>query len=139
MLQQNWRTPRNLGMGASCQFCCKSEYQSAGSNNHHDWRLLGWLLHVAGWLLVASAIVPAYRREASRERDLMRRPLQWAGVLAAPLPQTAVCFSGGGTRSLAATVGHLAEVVVRAAQDVVEAAMQAMGQEGKSGFFHGRR
>ncbi len=36
-----------------------------------------------------------------------RAPEQRAGVLAAPLPQTAVCFSGGGTRSMAATVGQL--------------------------------
>ena len=40
-----------------------------------------------------------------------RAPEQRAGVLAAPLPQTAVCFSGGGTRSLAATVGQLRGLV----------------------------
>ncbi len=61
------------------------DYRAAGSNDHHDWRLLGWLLHVAGWALVASAIVPAYRRQASLERDLVRRPMQWVGVLGAPL------------------------------------------------------
>ena len=36
-----------------------------------------------------------------------RAPEQRDGVLTAPLPQTAVCFSGGGTRSMAATVGQL--------------------------------
>jgi len=64
------------------------EYQSAGSNDHHDWRLLGWLLHVLGWLLVASAIVPKYQRESSLERDLIRRPAHWVGVLTAPLVAT---------------------------------------------------
>jgi len=64
------------------------DYRSAGSNDHHDWRLLGWLLHVAGWFLVASAISPAYQREPSLERELIRRPFQWAGVLAAPFLAT---------------------------------------------------
>ena len=36
-----------------------------------------------------------------------RAPEQRVGVLREPLPQTAVCFSGGGTRSMAATVGQL--------------------------------
>ena len=36
-----------------------------------------------------------------------RAPEQRTGVLTAPLPPTAVCFSGGGTRSMAATVGQL--------------------------------
>ena len=36
-----------------------------------------------------------------------RAPEQQPGVLRAPLPQTAVCFSGGGTRSMVATVGQL--------------------------------
>ncbi len=36
-----------------------------------------------------------------------RAPEQRAGVLRERLPQTAVCFSGGGTRSMAATVGQL--------------------------------
>ena len=36
-----------------------------------------------------------------------RAPEQRVGVLRVPLPQTAVCFSGGGTRSMAATVGQL--------------------------------
>lgn len=84
------------------------EYQSAGSNIHHDWRFLGWLLHVAGWLLVASAIVPAYRREASRERDLIRRPLQWAGVLAAPFVATGVVLA----LDRFVSVSHLGGVVV---------------------------
>lgn len=64
------------------------EYQPAGSNDHRDWRLLGWLLHVVGWFLVASAIVPAYRREASLERDVIRRPAQWIGLVAAPFVAT---------------------------------------------------
>ena len=38
-------------------------------------------------------------------------PEQRAGVLTEPLPQTAVCFSGGGTRSMAATVGQLRGLV----------------------------
>ena len=40
-----------------------------------------------------------------------RAPEQRGGVLATPLPQTAVCFSGGGTRSMAATVGQLRGLV----------------------------
>lgn len=36
-----------------------------------------------------------------------RAPEQRPGVLREPLPQTAICFSGGGTRSMAATVGQL--------------------------------
>jgi len=64
------------------------EYQLAGNNDHHDWRLLGWLLHVMGWLCVVSAIAPAYEREPSLELDLIRRPLQWAGVLVAPFIAT---------------------------------------------------
>ncbi len=41
------------------------------------------------------------------DEGLGRAPEQRADVLAEPLPKTAVCFSGGGTRSLAATVGQL--------------------------------
>ncbi len=48
-----------------------------------------------------------------------RAPEQRAGVLAAPLPQTAVCFSGGGTRSLAATVGQLRGLVALGLLDQV--------------------
>ena len=66
------------------------EYQSAGSNDHRDWRLLGWLLHVAGWFLVASAIGPAYRREASLEVDVVRRPNHWLGLLGAPFVATGI-------------------------------------------------
>jgi hypothetical protein len=40
-----------------------------------------------------------------------RAPEQRAGVLKKPLPQTAVCVSGGGTRSMAATVGQLRGLV----------------------------
>jgi len=40
-----------------------------------------------------------------------RAPEQRAGVLTEPLPQTAVCFSGGSTRSMAATVGQLRGLV----------------------------
>ena len=40
-----------------------------------------------------------------------RAPEQRGGVLAAPLPQTAVCFSGGGTRSMVAAVGQLRGLV----------------------------
>ena len=39
--------------------------------------------------------------------DSGRAPEQRDGVLRAPLPATAVCFSGGGTRSMVATVGQL--------------------------------
>ena len=38
---------------------------------------------------------------------LSRAPEQRAGVLREPLPHTAVCFSGGGTRSMVSTVGQL--------------------------------
>ena len=38
-------------------------------------------------------------------------PEQRPGVLREALPQTAVCFSGGGTRSMAATVGQLRGLV----------------------------
>ncbi len=84
------------------------EYQSAGSNDHHDWRLLGWLLHVVGWLLVASAIAPAYRREPAMERDVIRRPMNWIGVLASPFVAT------GSVLALAqfVAVGSLGGVVV---------------------------
>jgi len=84
------------------------EYQSAGSNDHHDWRLLGWLLHVGGWLLVASAIGPVYRRDPSAERDLVRRPVQWAGVLAAPFVATGVVLA----LDRFVAVGRLGGVVV---------------------------
>jgi len=40
-----------------------------------------------------------------------RAPEQRDGVLSEPLPQTAVCISGGGTRSMAATVGQLRGLV----------------------------
>ena len=40
-----------------------------------------------------------------------RAPEQRPGVLREALPQTAVCFSGGGTRSMAATVGQLRGLV----------------------------
>ena len=46
-------------------------------------------------------------------------PEQRAGVLAVPLPQTAVCFSGGGTRSMAATVGQLRGLVALGLLDQV--------------------
>ena len=39
--------------------------------------------------------------------DSGRAPEQRDGVLRAPVPPTAVCFSGGGMRSMVATVGQL--------------------------------
>ena len=36
-----------------------------------------------------------------------RAPEQGAGILRRPLPRSAVCFSGGGTRSMVATLGQL--------------------------------
>lgn len=41
------------------------------------------------------------------EDDSAQAPEQRTGVLREPLPQTAVCFSGGGTRSMVATIGQL--------------------------------
>ena len=46
-------------------------------------------------------------------------PEQRPGVLREPLPQTAVCFSGGGTRSMAATVGQLRGLVALGLLDQV--------------------
>ena len=48
-----------------------------------------------------------------------RAPEQCPGVLKKPLPQTAVCFSGGGTRSMAATVGQLRGLVALGLMDQV--------------------
>lgn len=41
------------------------------------------------------------------EEDVAQAPEQRDGVLRESLPQTAVCFSGGGTRSMVATIGQL--------------------------------
>ena len=41
------------------------------------------------------------------EDDSGQAPEQRPGVLRESLPQTAVCFSGGGTRSMVATIGQL--------------------------------
>jgi len=46
-------------------------------------------------------------------------PEQRGGVLAAPLPQTAVCFSGGGTRAMVAAVGQLRGLVALGLLDQV--------------------
>ena len=48
-----------------------------------------------------------------------RAPEQRGGVLAAPLPQTAVCFSGGGTRAMVAAVGQLRGLVALGLLDQV--------------------
>ena len=48
-----------------------------------------------------------------------RAPEQRPGVLTEPLPQTAVCFSGGGTRSMVATVGQLRGLVALGLLDQV--------------------
>ena len=48
-----------------------------------------------------------------------RAPEQRAGVLTEPLPQIAVCFSGGGTRSMVATVGQLRGLVALGLLDQV--------------------
>jgi pimeloyl-ACP methyl ester carboxylesterase len=65
------------------------EFVAAGSHDHRDWRVLGWLLHVLGWMLVASAVAAPPTREPSREIDLIRRPLHWVGLFLAPLFGTA--------------------------------------------------
>jgi len=84
------------------------EFKAAGSHDHSDWRLLGWLLHVAGWLLVASAVTAGARRDPSSEIDLTRRPAHWLALFAGPLVAT------GAVMGLAQimTVGTLGGVVV---------------------------
>ncbi len=71
-------------------FDAAMEYEAAGVNEYRDWRVLGWLLHVVGWMFIASAVATKYRREPSREKALFRRPLQWVGVVAAPLMASAI-------------------------------------------------
>ncbi|MDA1093379.1 MAG: hypothetical protein O3A25_08970 [Acidobacteria bacterium] len=53
------------------------------------------------------------------EDDSPLAPEQRSGVLREPLPQTAVCFSGGGTRSMVATIGQLRGLVALGALDQI--------------------
>ena len=58
-------------------------------------------------------------------------PEQRAGVLRESLPQTAVCFSGGGTRSMAAPWGSYADwLILRLGQRLGGRAVSLRGRRG---------
>ncbi|NKB88255.1 MAG: alpha/beta fold hydrolase [Acidobacteria bacterium] len=84
------------------------EFQAAGVHSLSDWRIVGFLLHVLGWMLIVSALAPNFLREPSREKDLMRRPMQWAGLAVGPLVATAVALALGGVIDLVGLGGIVA-------------------------------
>lgn len=58
-----------------------------------DRRILWWLLHVVGWLLVLSSMRPAVRGDPERDDvAALRRPMaRWVLLLVAPLVASLVC------------------------------------------------
>ncbi len=52
---------------------------------YRDRRIFWWFGHVAGWLLIVISMAPVHRRDADRERQRVRRPMQWVAVAGAPV------------------------------------------------------
>ena len=52
---------------------------------YKDRRIIWWLVHVLGWMFIVASLAPVHSRDVDREQNLVRRPLQWVGIAAAPI------------------------------------------------------
>ena len=72
---------------------------------YRDRRILWWLVHLAGWLILLTAMASAFTRDPKREKTWVRRPWNWAALVAGPVAAPVVCAGLASVMDIGAVGG----------------------------------